>query len=73
MAATRRLTVTKAPQCRHSENQGFVSYTQETIAGIVFYTAVCSNCSSESRTGHITQDGARLDLMGVEAPPLVNP
>ena len=69
--ATRRLRITKEPQCRHSESQGFVSYTEETIAGIVFYTAHCSNCDSESSVGYVTREDARNDLMKIEAPPLV--
>lgn len=75
------LNVTKDPQCRHSEHQGFVSYTSQVVGGHTGWKATCSNCASF--TDFYTQryegpdwileakEAARDALMRIEAPPLV--
>lgn len=64
--AIRQPRVTKTPQCRHSERQGFVTY--ETSGETV--RALCANCASVSAYMP-TREGARNDLMKIEAAPLV--
>lgn len=71
------LNVTKDPQCRHSEKQGFVSYASQTIGSITGWKATCSNCGSV--TDYYTQpissdypardakEAARNALMLIEA------
>lgn len=73
------MNVTKEPQCRHSEKQGFVSYTITTGAQIATAKAFCSNCQSYGSEIAREQpvdmnalvEDARNALMRVEAPPLV--
>lgn len=59
--------VTKDPQCRHSEKQGFVSYTTD---GFGRFKATCSNCGSAGTLFRIIKEDARNDLMRIEALPL---
>lgn len=71
--------VTKTPQCRHSEKQGFVSYVVTLSANLATAVASCSNCGSSGETLARTRptnlemlmEDARNALMRVEAPPLV--
>lgn len=75
--------VTKDPQCRHSEKQGFVSYATQIVAGKTQYKATCSNCGSAGAwitplypptslgAVNLAKDAARNSLMLVEAQPLV--
>lgn len=73
------LRVTKTPQCRHSEKQGFVSYVISLNENTAVAMATCSNCGSDgalltrSRPTdlNVLIEDARNALMRVEAPPLV--
>lgn len=75
------LNVTKDPQCRHSERQGFVTYEAQYDAptGRMQYRASCSNCGSVSpwvsadglsATVADGREAARNALMKIEAEPL---
>jgi transcription elongation factor Elf1 len=75
------LKVTKEPQCRHSEHQGFVTYAFDLDGMRV--TATCSNCTSSAQATWAKpwppalsdydnlKEAARNTLMAIEAPPLV--
>lgn len=65
---TKSLTITKVPQCRHSEHQGFVTYA---VDGFGRFKATCSNCASVGSLFRVKKEDARFDLMKIEAPPLV--
>lgn len=75
------MNVSKTPQCRHSEKQGFVSYVVTSGARSATAQASCSNCGSEGELVTHAQpvdaekliEEARNALMRVEAPPLVIP
>lgn len=69
------LAVTKDPQCRHSEKQGFVSYDSRAYAGGIEWRASCSNCGSVGpfvrttviMSDELRKDAARNALMLIEA------
>lgn len=63
---TKRLTISKTPQCRHDEDL-FVTYLP---AGALF-VAFCSNCGSTTSVAKATRELARYELMRIEVPPLV--
>lgn len=73
------LNVTKEPQCRHSEKQGFVSYSLTLDANTATASAACRNCGSTGVTLvrnrvydlNVLIEDARNALMRVEAPPLI--
>ena len=69
------LNVTKTPQCRHSEKQGFVSYDSLVVSGVTEWRASCSNCGSvgpfirivQETPDELRKERARAALMLIEA------
>lgn len=69
------MNVTKDPQCRHSETQGFVSYDSLVVGGVTEWRASCSNCGSagpyirivQETSVELRKEAARNALMLIEA------